>query len=260
MKFISLSSGSSGNCYYIESKETKILIDAGVSARYIKNSLKNFDIKAEEIDAVFITHEHSDHICGAEVLSRSSNIEVYSNALTIKAILKNNSVKREELFKTFENEFNIKDLNISCFSLNHDAACPIGYIIEDSKTKMSVVTDTGCITKNIYDSIKGSKSVLLESNHDIQMLSNGPYHYLLKKRILSNSGHLSNDAAGRYAVKLINDGADNIVLGHISSTNNTYEKVLQSIDYYLSINNIKINKDVRIEIAKKNEVSEILIF
>lgn len=260
MKFISLSSGSAGNCYYIQSDETKILIDAGVSTRYIKNALKQFDISIEEIDAVFITHEHTDHTCGVEVLSRNCNIPVYSNHLTTDSILARNAIKRKDLFHGFDKEMHLKDLNIHTFALNHDAASPVGYIIKDKHMKFSVITDTGCITKEIYESVKGSKAVVLESNHDIEMLQKGPYHYSLKQRILSNIGHLSNDAAGKTAVKLINDGTSRIILGHISSTNNTYESVFQSICYYLSANNINIGEDAIIDIAKKYETSSMHIF
>mgnify|MGYP001002056729 CR=1 FL=1 len=255
MKFISLASGSSGNCYYLESEDTKILIDAGVSTRYIKNSLKNFDIDIAEIDAVFVTHEHGDHISGVEVLSRNYQIAVYSNALTVKNILEHNFIKQKQLFSSFDGLINIKDLEIHSFNLNHDAVSPVGYVIKDKKTKFSVITDTGCITPEIYNSVKGSNAVVLESNHDIQMLTNGPYHYSLKKRILSNNGHLSNDAAGRCAVNLINDGTSELILAHISSTNNNYETVEKSICYYLTANNIKINEDVRVDIARKNETS-----
>lgn len=260
MKFISLSSGSSGNCYYIEGGSARILIDAGVSTRYIKNALKQFDISIEEIDAVFITHEHTDHIYGVEVLSRNYNIPVYSSHLTMKNILDRDFIKRKDLFNSFDKEINIKDLNIHTFQLNHDAVNPIGYVINDADIKFSVITDTGCVTKDMYEAVKGSKAVMLESNHDIEMLQNGPYHYSLKKRILSNVGHLSNDAAGKTAVKLINDGTEEIILGHISSTNNTYETVFQSISYYLSANNISINEDVIIDIAKKCETSTMHIF
>lgn len=260
MKFISLSSGSAGNCYYIESGGTKILIDAGVSTRYIKNALKQFDISIEEIDAVFITHEHTDHIYGVEVLSRNYNIPVYSNQLTTDSILARNFIKRKDLFNSFDKKINIKDLDIHTFDIHHDAVNPVGYVISDADLKFSVLTDTGCITKDIYESIKGSKAVVLESNHDIEMLQNGPYHYALKQRILSNVGHLSNDAAGKTAVKLINDGTEEIILGHISSTNNTYDIVFQSISYYLSVNNINIGQDVKIEIAKKCETSTMHIF
>lgn len=260
MKFISLSSGSSGNCYYIQSGGAKILIDAGVSTRYIKNALKQFDISIEEIDAVFITHEHNDHTYGVEVLSRNYNIPVYSNQLTTDNIISRNHIKRKDLFNSFDNEINIKDLNIHTFAVNHDAVNPVGYVINDKDTKFSVITDTGCITKDIYESIKGSKAIVLESNHDIEMLQNGPYHYALKQRILSNVGHLSNDAAGKTAVKLINDGTVEIILGHISSTNNTYDMVFQSICYYLSANNMNIGQDVIIDIAKKCETSTMHIF
>jgi phosphoribosyl 1,2-cyclic phosphodiesterase len=230
-----------------------------VSARYIKDCLKKFDIDIHDIDAVFITHEHSDHICGIEVLSRNYEIEVYSKYPTIKSILESGRIKRKDLFNSFEEELNIKDLNIRAFALNHDAVCPVGYCIDDGENKFSVITDTGCFTDDIYRAVKGSRGVLLESNHDIEMLQNGPYHNLLKKRIRSDIGHLSNDDAGRTAVKLAGEGTAEIILGHISSVNNNYDKVYESISYYLSVNGIKINEDVLIDIAKKNEASGVHI-
>jgi phosphoribosyl 1,2-cyclic phosphodiesterase len=260
MKFISLASGSSGNCYYLESNESKILIDAGISTRNIKNSLKKLDINIEDIDAVCITHEHNDHIKGIDVLSRTYNIPIYANPLTAQHIIKNSHIKKDDLICCYQKEFSLKDIFIRSFDIHHDAVSPVGYHIEDSKTNISIITDTGCMTQEIYQVLKGSATVLLESNHDIDMLKDGPYPYYLKQRILSNKGHLSNDIAGRTAVKLIQDGTINIILGHISAINNDYQTVYDSISYYLKINNINIHEDVLIEIAPKNEASNVHIF
>jgi phosphoribosyl 1,2-cyclic phosphodiesterase len=260
MKFISLASSSSGNCYYLESDEAKILIDAGISTRCIKNSLKKFDVSIEDIDAVCITHEHNDHIRGIDVLSRTYHIPIYANKLTAQYIARHNYIKNVDLVYSYQNNFSIKDISIKSFDIHHDAVSPVGYFIENSKTNISVLTDTGCVTREIYEVIKGSKAVMLESNHDIDMLNKGPYPYYLKRRILSNEGHLSNDAAGRTAVKLIQHGTKNLILGHISTTNNDYQTVYDSISYYLKINNINIGEDVLIDIAQKNEASNIHIF
>jgi phosphoribosyl 1,2-cyclic phosphodiesterase len=260
MKFISLASSSSGNCYYLESDETKILIDAGISTRCIKNSLKKFDILIEDIDAVCITHEHNDHIKGIDVLSRAYNIPIYANVPTAQYIAKKNYIKKNDLIYNYQNSFSIKDLVIKSFDVHHDAVSPVGYFIDNSKTKFSILTDTGCVTQEIYQVIKGSTAVLLESNHDIEMLKKGPYPYYLKQRIQSNKGHLSNDIAGRTAVKLVRDGAKNIILGHISAVNNDYQTVYNSISYYLKINNISMGEDVLIDIAQKNEPSNVHIF
>ncbi|MGI6350049.1 MAG: MBL fold metallo-hydrolase [Eubacteriaceae bacterium] len=260
MKFVSLSSGSSGNCYYIETKSTKLLIDAGISTRRIKNELAKLQVDVADLDGVCITHEHIDHVYGIDVLSRTYQIPIYANVLTARRIFENGHMKDTEQMCCFQKSFLIKDVKINSFEIFHDAVCPVGYTIEDGQTSISVLTDSGCITENMYQAIKKSKTVLLESNHDVEMLKTGPYPYLTKQRILSEVGHLSNVDAAQTAVRLVKDGVQNIIFGHVSSTNNCYELVYENALHYMRMYEIDVHKDVHVDVVRKNVLSRSYIF
>lgn len=225
MHFWPIFSGSSGNAVYIAYNDTRLLIDAGISSSRLETALKKVGVDIKSLDGVLVTHEHSDHICGLNVLSRRHGVPVYANAAAWAAMESKVGIPSSSM-KLFQSgaAFHIKDLCISAFRTPHDAAEPVGYAVSGGGFTACVMTDLGHVPKGVLECAKGADIVLLESNHDIDMLEMGHYPEYLKRRILSDKGHLSNVSAGKAAVQLAHAGVRNIVLGHISRENNE-EKV-----------------------------------
>lgn len=223
-KAIPLFSGSSGNCVYIKYKDEEILIDAGVSYKKICTSLESVGTSIENIKAVLVTHEHSDHVQGLRVLSKHRNIPIYINRRSAEFF-------DETLENIFSGNVKISDpgeqitfssFEADVFSTPHDSLGSCGYHFTFSDgTRFALATDMGKITGEISSYLLGCDSVIIESNHDIKMLKNGNYPYALKKRILSDHGHLSNDDCAAFLPKLVESGTKKIVLAHLSSENNT---------------------------------------
>lgn len=256
IKFATLFSSSSGNCTLISNDDTNILIDAGVSASKISKALSDINMDICEIDAIVVTHEHTDHIKGIGVLSRSNNIPVYANVLTMNSIANAVGGLHEHHKRIIESakSFEIRSMSITPFSIPHDAVMPMGYTVDTGSCKVSVATDTGHITKSMLINMSQSEAVLIESNHDVDMLKNGKYPYMLKKRILSDDGHLSNDNAAWLATQLALWGTKKIILGHLSDKNNTPEKAYSAASKMLADNNIKVDSDVILKVASKNQI------
>lgn len=260
MKFCTLFSGSSGNAIFVSSETTKILVDAGVSGAKIEKALLEIGEDINEIKAIFVTHEHGDHIMGVGVLSRRYGIPVYSMAATLREI------KDQGLFKKLSDD-NIRmlqnrgqiigDLSVRAFDISHDAVCPVGYVISEtgnSSKSLAIVTDTGVITDTIKKSVLGTRAVILEANHDIARLEFGPYPYPLKMRIKSEFGHLSNDDAARFALELTGSGTKNIVLGHLSPENNIPELAFETVNAVMKIHGVS---DIKLSVAPRFSPSEI---
>lgn len=224
LKFCPLFSSSSGNSVYIGDREGGILVDVGRSAKQTDLMLKNIGVEADSIKGIFITHEHIDHVNGLRVFATKHNIPVYASAGTILA-LKNKGILTPEIIDNAINTDNISvaGLNIKPIKTSHDCADGRGYIITgcDGITKTAIATDTGYITPEILNEISGSRLVYIESNHDIDMLRKGPYPYTLQNRILSDVGHLSNNACADALCSLINKGTTHVYLAHLSKENNT---------------------------------------
>lgn len=225
-KAIPLFSGSSGNCVYIKYADEEILIDAGVSYKRICAALESIDTSIHNIKAVLITHEHCDHVQALPVLSRHSDIPIYINR-------KSASFYDTPLDELLEGHVRIKDsgdsvtfngFEVDIFSTPHDSLGSCGYHFTFSDgSRFALATDMGKITPEISSYLLGCKSVIIESNHDVKMLKNGPYPYPLKKRILSDHGHLSNDDCAAFIPKLVDMGTEKIILAHLSKENNTPE-------------------------------------
>lgn len=221
-RFCSLFSSSSGNCTYIGDPHGGILIDCGVSAKRTAEVLTAIGVDISTIRAIFVTHEHSDHVSGVRVFASRHSIPVYASAGTLQAM---------EEMKMLNGKFSAAPVPaagmeaagmfIRPFPLSHDARQPTGYRIETADGRsISIATDTGVVTDSILSAVSGSDLVLLESNHDIGMLQNGPYPYPLKRRILSDIGHLSNDTCAETAVQLLDSGTTRFCLAHLSHENN----------------------------------------
>ena len=261
MKFCSLYSGSSGNSIFVGSEKAKILIDAGLPGKKIDEALNSIGQNPSEIDGIFITHEHIDHIKGVGVLSRKYDIPIYAPHNTWVAMestigkIKSHNIKVMDRRSTVS----IKDIEVKSFIIPHDAAAPVGYTINLNDKRASIATDFGTFTKEIYDNIKESEIILLESNYDPGMLDMGPYPYQLKQRIKGIEGHLSNDDCGKAIVEIVKNGlGKKIVLGHLSNTNNTPDLAEISVKSILSENNIKVGSDIYLSMANRHNPSEII--
>lgn len=259
LQFCPLFSSSSGNSIFVGTEKTKILIDAGLSGAKITAELKKIGVNPEELSAILVTHEHSDHIAGVGVLSRRYHIPVYANAGTWTAM--NGKLGAIEAANVVEFEtggdFSIGDLNIRPFATPHDAAEPVGYAICAGSCKAAIATDLGCIREGWLSEVAASDVLLLEANHDVNTLEAGRYPYELKKRILGRKGHLSNDDAGRAAVELVRRGVRAIVLGHLSGENNFPELAYASVSCALEENGLVPGRDLALSVARRDGHSEL---
>lgn len=257
-KFCSLFSGSTGNCSLIQSDNSKILVDAGESAKKISESLEKLDISPYEINGILITHEHSDHIKGIGTLSKKYNIPVYANVETWNAMPSQESKIDKENKKVFSfKEFCIGDFLINPFSIPHDAANPCGFNIFYKDKKISIATDIGHIDNNIISCLSKSNFLLLEANYEPEILRCSSYPYSLKQRISGPNGHLSNNEAGKTISYLLNSGVNNVMLGHLSKENNFPELAYKTVVAQLIENNINQNS-LTLNVANRYTTSRII--
>ena len=254
LKYCSLYSGSSGNCFFIQSDNTNVLIDAGVSCTKIINGLSNINVDIKKIDAILVTHEHTDHTKSLASLSNKYNIPVYANQKTWNALTDINNKIQEENKKIFSvsQSFKIGEFEIFPFPIPHDAADPCGFNIFFDRKKITVATDIGHISSELLEYLKNSKSILLESNYDPEILRFSSYPYMLKKRISGDTGHLSNETAGKTLATLYKSGLKNAILVHLSKENNFPELAHKTI-----LNEISDCKDLYFDIAPRNNPSKL---
>ena len=256
LTFVSLASGSKGNSTLIISSSTAILVDAGLAYTELVRALREFGLTPSKLDGVVITHEHSDHIRAVQKLCVDTKI--YVHPLTARAMHdRYGDFRNVAHVDDYENGFTIGDINVEPFRIPHDAAYPLAYSFECGGARCSVATDIGVPTVGVMRNIKDSSLVLLESNHDINMLKNGSYPYIVKQRILSNNGHLSNDAAALIVSKLAHDETSRvqkIVLGHISENNNTEELAFDTVSNALK--NCE-NAEIELYLAHQHRRSEV---
>jgi phosphoribosyl 1,2-cyclic phosphodiesterase len=262
-RFCPLFSGSSGNSYYIGSASSGILIDAGRSAKQLTNMLNFCGIEMHAIRAIFVTHEHSDHVNGLRVLASKYHIHVYSSLGTLNALEKMGCIN--DKFKSDvidEDGVEVADMVIKPFRTSHDSAESVGYRVHTHDGRsVGFSTDLGYMSEEVRNALYGSDLVVLESNHDIGMLNNGPYPYPLKKRILSNTGHLSNLACADELCGLAKKGTTRFVLAHLSSENNTPELAYQTALCSLSLAGLKQGTDFELSVAlKENTLGKVTIF
>lgn len=249
-RFCSLFSSSSGNCTYIGSSGGGILIDAGVSAKQISLGLNGIGVGESEINAIFVTHEHSDHVKGLRVFASKYNIPVYATAGTLNELEKMGVLNGKFPTAVIEGEIECGGQLIKPFATSHDVAQSCGFSVTTGDDRqLSVATDTGIVTDEMRDALTGSDLVLIESNHDIGMLRNGNYPYLLKRRILSDTGHLSNLACGDFVTELIKSGTTRFVLGHLSKENNIPSLAYQTSKAALDCLGATENRDYILTVA-----------
>lgn len=285
IKFCSLYSGSSGNCIFVGTDKTRILVDAGLSGSTIVHALQSIGENPQDIDAILITHEHSDHIRGVGILSRKYDIPVYANLKTWMAIDESlgkfkDKNKRiigkvsakpmqcsllEVLGEECEEEyvgfgtFEIGDIGVSCSLIPHDAAEPVCYSFFANDKKISVATDIGHVTDSVRQQIAGSDLILIESNHDVEKLKKGSYPWPLKRRILGEYGHLSNETCAALVADNVKQGTRRVFLGHLSQENNIPELAYEASAKTLQSIGAVIGKDVFLSVADRNKVGEVTL-
>lgn len=267
MRLCSIASGSSGNCIYAGSDTTHILVDVGISGKKTEEGLKELDLSMRDIDGIFITHEHADHIAGLGVLSRKYEIPVYATKGTIEAIRQCPSIGEipDDLFQPIcaDEKIVIKDLVCNPMKISHDAAEPVAYRISHGKKKVGIITDLGNYNDYTVESLRGMDALLLEANHDVRMLQVGPYPYRLKQRILGDRGHLSNERAGQLLSRLLHDKMQAVVLGHLSKENNLPELAYEAVRVEVTMaaagesGQIGLN-DIPMQVAGRNAVSPVI--
>ncbi len=229
-----LASGSKGNAIYLSDGFTSILIDAGLSAAEIKRRLKSRGLNPGDLDAIIVTHEHSDHIQGVGVLSRQLKLPIYLSRNIEKKVSIRNSVYEIRTFNC-GSTFQINNLAVHPFAVCHDAADPVGFTIGQNGSRIGVATDLGTVTSPVTENLKHCQLLILEANHDPDMLINGPYPWYLKRRIQSRSGHLSNEQSKHLLLELQHQGLEHVILAHLSQTNNAPQKVLAEVSMALTL-------------------------
>ncbi len=263
MRFCSIASSSSGNCTYVGTESTHVLVDAGLSGKRIEQGLASLELSARDLSGILLTHEHADHIKGLGVLSRKYGIPIFTTGGTADALLRSRSAGAipPDLIREIAEDvpFTIGDMVIHAFGIPHDAAQPVGFRLSDGQKSFGIATDLGRYSDYIIDNLSGLNGLLLEANHDVRMLETGRYPYPLKMRILGNRGHLSNDDAGDLLGKLLWDGMQTVLLGHLSKENNyealAYETVRQAVA--LGDNSYKAD-DFSIQVASQEAMSEVV--
>lgn len=263
MRLCSIASGSSGNCIYVGTDTTHVLVDVGISGKKIEEGLHNLELSGRDINGILITHEHADHIGGLGVMARKLNVPIFATKGTIEAIRKTGSLGKidDSLFQQIipDDRFQIGDLVVNTTKISHDAADPVAYRFMNEGKRVGIITDLGTYNDYIIEEMKNMDAILMEANHDIRMLQVGPYPYYLKQRILSDHGHLSNEASGKLLSKLLHDHLKSVVLGHLSKENNMAELAYETVR--IEINNSDNNyhaDDFPIQIAKRSEVSKVV--
>lgn len=263
MRMCSIASGSSGNCIYAGSESTHLLIDTGVSGKRTEKGLAELDLSMRDIDGILITHEHADHIQGLGVLSRRYHVPIYCTAGTKKGILAYHGADGvdESLFQVVEpdRKYSVKDMVITPIRISHDAAEPVAYKISHGRQRGAVVTDLGVYNDYIVEHLKDMDILFLEANHDVNMLEVGPYPYPLKRRIMGERGHLSNEASGKLLCRILHDNLKAIVLSHLSRENNLPELAYETVRAEVTMSELPYKGgDFPLYVAKRSEVSEVI--
>ena len=263
MKLCSIASGSSGNCIYVGSETTHILVDTGISKKRIEEGLKKIGITGEDLSAILVTHEHSDHIQGLGVFERKYPVPVYATYGTISGIEACTKLGKlpENIFHeiTIDQQFQIGDLNITPFYVSHDAMEPSGFRIEQNNKSIAIATDLGKYDEYTIENLKGINAIVLEANHDIHMVEVGPYPYPLKQRVLGEEGHLSNELSGRLLCDMLHDDLKCVMLGHLSKENNYADLAYETVKLEITLSDVPYTgDDVNIMVAKRDMVSDVI--
>lgn len=265
MRFQIFASGSSGNCSYVGSETTHLLFDAGISRKRTQQALGDLGLDFPDLSGIFLTHEHADHIQGLAMIMKKYDIPVYATEGTIDAI------RRLEKYAEFgrdrfipvqsDERITVGDITVNPMRISHDAAEPVGYRVRYGQKKVCLCTDLGCYTDYTRECLKDADVLLIEANHDVNMLQVGPYPYRLKQRILSDRGHLSNAASGALLDSVLNRHMKAIFLGHLSQENNLPELAYETVRVEINAANDEYEADeLPIAVAKRKEPSAVVEF
>jgi len=256
LSLCTIASGSKGNCTLIRSPKGNILIDLGISCKAGVEKLASVGVSPEEIDAIVVTHAHTDHVCGVDLFSSKFATPVYAPFAVCEGMMRSRGKSYKTLLTPQHNDFFIKDMTVSSFAVSHDVPC-FGYSIYAAGSKVTILTDSGVVPDSLVREIADSDIVVLESNHDVDMLkANVRYNAALKQRILGNRGHLSNPDSAEVSAKLVRGGVRQIILAHLSEENNDPLIALRTHDRRLSADGIAVGIDVLIDVASQHCVSK----
>lgn len=255
----SLRSSSRGNSTLVFTDSTKILVDCGISCKMAVSALSDIGVSPKAIDAIVVTHEHSDHIKGIDLFSKKFGVSVYANSATWSGMRSGLPGVLEENVRIIEEEsVTIGDINVRAFPIPHDAANPVGYTFVAGGEKVSIATDMGTVNEGIFKALCGSDKVLIEANHDLNLLSMGAYPEMLKRRIRSDYGHLCNEAAGEFALALLRSGTRKFLLGHMSRENNNPDLAYVTVLEFLSRGGGSEGTDFTLGLTYFDKTSEVI--
>ena len=258
IKFQPLLSSSSGNSIYVTDDTTHILIDCGAPIRYIEKCLARLGVSPENLSGIFITHAHSDHVAAAGNLAKKYSVPVFATEETFSLsgrYLSTISRKSARII-TAGDDVIIGDMVVHAFSIPHDIAGSVSFTVADSETKFGIATDSGHISDEIIENLTGCESVIVEANHDVDMLMSGPYPYPLKRRILSDAGHLSNVLCGELCAVLAKSGTKSFWLGHLSEKNNVPDIAYRTVHQILCNNGYSVGTDIALNVIPKIWIEE----
>ncbi|MCH3954149.1 MAG: MBL fold metallo-hydrolase [Eubacterium sp.] len=262
LEFCSFASGSSGNCYLVRSDSTSLLVDVGIAGKHILSGLKKCGMEAPDVDGILLTHEHTDHVKSIRMMGRkASNAEIYSTAGTLDCV--RDKLPEDRATAIDRNQhFTVGNIEIQAFPISHDAADPVAYTFRCDGRMLSIMTDTGIVTDEMFQHIQPSDTAVLEANHEVNILRVGPYPYPLKQRILGDHGHLSNETAGNTVCRLLeehkSDHMPRIVLAHLSHQNNTPEQAFLTVRNILFEDDYYVGKDLNLSVARRSEPTPLL--
>lgn len=246
-------SGSEGNCLLVSCGSTHLLVDAGISTRRIKTSLAQLGLSMDDIAAIFLTHDHTDHVCGLATLCKHHQTPLYASEGTATQLIWRLNLPSGRISTVRAGEtLALGHCRVQVFPTSHDAHESVDYRIDSAEGSIGVLTDTGIVTDEAFDALCGVDLLVLESNHDVEWLQSGPYPYQLKQRILGARGHLSNDDAARFAAEMVRRGTKEIVLAHLSRENNTPARALDTTVQMLGIHGLT----ARVSVAPRSAVSQ----
>ena len=263
MRLCSIASGSSGNCIYVGSEHTHLLVDAGISKKRIEEGLEKLGISGCDLSGILVTHEHSDHIQGLGVFCRKHAIPIYATKGTLMGIKACKSLGEmpDNIFREIQADvpFEIGNLTVKPFAISHDANEPTGFRVEKEEKSVAIATDLGVYDDYVVDKLKNLNAIVLEANHDVHMLEVGPYPYPLKQRVLGSRGHLSNELSGRLLCDILHEGLQHILLGHLSKENNYPELAYETVKLEVTLSDTPFDgAKLPLMVADREKMSKIL--
>ena len=243
MRFSVLASGSTGNAFYIETNQTRLLVDAGLSGKQMDKLFAEISADPSAVDGILVTHEHSDHIKGLGIIARKYNLPIYANEKTWERMEKQiGKLSTDQKFHFEANHVQtFGDIDVESFSVSHDAVDPMFFTFHHNQKKVALVTDLGYVSERIKKTIEGANAYIFEANHDVSMLQMGSYPWSIKRRILGDYGHVSNEDCGIALSDVISDATRRVYLAHLSKDNNMKELARMSVDQVLQERDIKIS-------------------